>query len=93
MASRMRGNSHVRFRPGEKAEIISKLYLSESIASTLFDVSFQGASCSVIESQVLKNCDACNLRYMCNKIDEAIREYTEKTTVVAACFNFGVSNL
>jgi hypothetical protein len=27
-----------------------------SIASTLFDVSFEGATCSVIESHVLKNC-------------------------------------
>lgn len=60
-----------------------------AIASTMFDVSFQGASCSVIESQVLKSCDACNLRFMCGKIDEVIREYTEKTTVVAASFNFG----
>ena len=66
-----------------------ELYDKFAIASTLFDVSFQGASCSVIESQVLKSCDACNLKYMCNKIDEAIREYTEKTTVVAASFNFG----
>lgn len=60
-----------------------------AIASTMFDVSFQGASCSVIESQVLKSCEGCNLRFMCGKIDEVIREYTEKTTVVAASFRFG----
>jgi hypothetical protein len=30
-----------------------------AIASTLFDVSFKGASCSVIESQVLNSCDGC----------------------------------
>jgi hydrogenase maturation factor len=59
-----------------------------AIASTMFDVSFQGASCSVIESQVLKSCESCNLKFMCNKIDEAVKEYTEKTTVVAASFKF-----
>lgn len=59
-----------------------------AIASTLFDVSFQGVSCSVIESQVLKDCEACNLKFMCRKIDEAVEEYTEKTTVVAASFKF-----
>ena len=37
-------------------------YDSFAIASTMFDVSFKGASCSVIESEVLKNCDGCNLR-------------------------------
>ncbi|ACK98614.1 hypothetical protein BCG9842_0167 (plasmid) [Bacillus cereus G9842] len=29
MASRMKGNFHVRFSVGEKAEIISKFYLSQ----------------------------------------------------------------
>jgi hypothetical protein len=59
-----------------------------AIAATLFDVSFKGASCSVIESQVLKNCEACNLKYMCRRIDEMIEEYTKKTTVVTNKFNF-----
>jgi hydrogenase maturation factor len=59
-----------------------------AIASTLFDVSFKGASCSVIESQVLKNCEACNLKYMCRRIDEIVEEYTKKTTVVTNKFNF-----
>ncbi|WP_139905481.1 hypothetical protein [Clostridium thermarum] len=39
-----------------------------AIASTMFDVSFQGASCSVIESQVLKSCDGCNLKFMCVRL-------------------------
>ena len=59
-----------------------------SIASTLFDVSFKGASCSVIESQVLKSCDGCNLKYLCRKIDEAVEEYVDKTTVVTDSFSF-----
>ena len=59
-----------------------------AIASTILDVSFKGASCSVIESQVLKNCDVCNLKYLCNKIDEVVQDYTEKTTIVTNSFNF-----
>jgi hypothetical protein len=59
-----------------------------SIASTLFDVSFKGASCSVIESQVLKSCEGCNLKYLCRKIDEVVEDYTEKTTVVTNSFSF-----
>lgn len=60
-----------------------------SLASTMFDVSFKGATCSVIESQVLKNCDSCNLKYICKKIDEIVGEYTDNTTVVTGSFNFG----
>lgn len=59
-----------------------------AIASTLFDVSFKGASCSVIESQVLKNCEGCNLKYLCGKIDEVVEDYKEKTTVVTNSFSF-----
>ena len=59
-----------------------------AIASTMFDVSFKGATCSVIESQVLKSCEGCNLRYLCNKIDEVVQDYTEKTIVVSNSFSF-----
>lgn len=60
-----------------------------SISSTLLDVSFKGASCSVIESQIIKSCDKCNLKYFCRKIDEMVKEYTERTTVVTNSFSFG----
>ena len=59
-----------------------------SIASTMFDVSFKGAACSVIESQVLKNCESCNLKYLCRKIDEVVKDYVDKTTVVTESFSF-----
>lgn len=59
-----------------------------AIASTILDVSFKGATCSVIESQVLKSCDGCNLKYLCSKIDEVVEEFTEKTTRVTESFSF-----
>jgi hypothetical protein len=59
-----------------------------AIASTLFDVSFKGAECSVIESKVLRSCGGCNLKYLCKQIDEVIEEYTEKTTMVSNSFKF-----
>lgn len=59
-----------------------------AITSTILDVSFKGASCSVIESQVLKNCEVCNLKYLCGKIDEIVEEFTERTTRVTESFSF-----
>ena len=59
-----------------------------AIASTMFDVSFKGAACSVIESNVLKSCEGCNLRFLCEKIDEVVKDYAEKTTVVTDSFSF-----
>ncbi|MDP4146647.1 MAG: hypothetical protein Q8936_19585 [Bacillota bacterium] len=59
-----------------------------AIASTMFDVSFKGATCSVIESKVLKNCEGCNLKFLCKKIDEVVEDYIDKTTVVTNGFKF-----
>ena len=59
-----------------------------AIASTMFDVSFKGAACSVIESNVLTSCEGCNLKYLCGKIDEVVKDYAEKTTVVTDSFSF-----
>jgi len=59
-----------------------------AIAATILDVSFKGASCSLIESQVVNSCDGCNLKSLCKKVDEVVEEYTEKTTVVTERFIF-----
>jgi hypothetical protein len=59
-----------------------------AMAFTMFDVSFKGATCSVIESQVLKDCESCNLKYLCRKIDEVVKDYVEKTTIVTESFSF-----
>jgi hydrogenase maturation factor len=67
---------------------VEERYDRFAIASTLFDVSFKGAACSVIESKVLRSCEGCNLKYLCRKIDEVIEEYTERTTVVTGNFSF-----
>jgi hypothetical protein len=59
-----------------------------AIASTMLDVSFKGASCSVIESQVLRSCEDCNLKYLCGRIDDFVEEFTERTTKVTESFSF-----
>jgi hypothetical protein len=66
-----------------------QFYDKYAIAATVFGVSFKGATCSLIESQVLKSCESCNLRYICTGIDELVEDYTNKTTVVTNSFNFG----
>lgn len=71
-----------KFEDGEK-------YDKFAIASTILGVSFEGAECSLIESQVLSSCQSCNLRYICRRLDEVVEDYTDKTTVVASSFNFG----
>lgn len=65
-----------------------EVYDKFAIAATLLDVSFKGASCSILESQIVNSCEGCNMKYLCGKIDELVKDYTEKTTVVTKSFNF-----
>lgn len=65
-----------------------EVYDKFAIAATLLDVSFKGASCSILEAQIVKSCEGCNLKYLCGKVDEVVKDYREKTTVVTERFSF-----
>jgi hypothetical protein len=58
------------------------------IAGAIFEMSFKGAVCSFLESNVLNGCESCNLKYICKGIDEMVDEYIERTTVVTNSFRF-----
>lgn len=66
----------------------SEVYDKFVLAFALFGVSFKGASCSLLEGKVLNSCKSCNLRYICNKLDELVEEYKDKTTQVTESFTF-----
>lgn len=59
------------------------------LASAMYAASFEGTSCSLLEGQILRNCEGCNLRCLCGKIDGVVEEFTERTTVVVGSFRFG----
>jgi hypothetical protein len=65
------------------------VYDKFALASTMIDVSFKGAACSILEAKVMKDCTTCNLRHMCKKIDETVAEYIKDTTVTTESFSFG----
>ena len=66
----------------------SEKYDKFAIASTMFAVSFEGASCSLIESKVLNNCQSCNLKFLCKRLEEVVEDYTDETTVITDSFSF-----
>ena len=65
------------------------VYDKFALASTMIDVSFKGATCSIIEAQVMKDCTNCNLKYMCKKLDDVVEDYVKETTVATESFSFG----
>jgi hypothetical protein len=64
-------------------------YDKKAIASSLYDMSFKGATCSLLEMQQSEDCGDCILKAICKRIDEVVEEFTEKTTIVKESFSFG----
>ena len=59
-----------------------------AVASTVFDMSFKGSKCHLIEGHILDNCKGCNLEPICKGINILIQEYIKDTTEVTEAFSF-----
>ena len=64
-------------RVGKKFER-EEWYDTFAMVGVMFAVSYEGAICSLLKSQVLKSCDGCNLKYLCREIDVVIQKITPK---------------
>ncbi|ERK29722.1 hypothetical protein [Clostridium intestinale] len=48
-------------------------------------------SCSLLENGVIKDCRRCNLKKICEGIEEVAKDYYDGTTKVVGAFNFYTS--
>ena len=59
------------------------------IALAIRDSTFEDElSCSLLEDAVIKNCEGCNLKLICEKVEEVAQDYLESTTKVISSFQF-----
>jgi hypothetical protein len=58
------------------------------VAAMLSDLRLRGASCSLKVPNMMADCDDCQLRLICRSVDEIIKKYIERTTVVTEWFTF-----
>ena len=45
-------------------------------------------SCSLIENRIIKDCSRCNLKKICEGIEEVAKDYYDSTTKVVGSFKF-----
>ena len=45
-------------------------------------------TCSLLEEGIIKDCQVCSLKCICEGIDEIVGDYVDKTTKVVNSFNF-----
>ncbi|EHI98154.1 hypothetical protein CDLVIII_1461 [Clostridium sp. DL-VIII] len=69
----------------EEGECFDKKQIALAIRnSTLGDE----MNCSLLEEGIINKCEGCNLKNICDGIDQVVDDYVEKTTAVVNNFSF-----
>lgn len=66
-----------------KREVFDKKQIALAIKNSTFDDELK---CSLIEENVIKDCDCCGLKFICDGIDEIADNYIQDTTKVVNSF-------
>lgn len=69
----------------EGSEIYDKKQIALAIRNSTFN---DELGCSLLEEGILENCEKCNLKSICDRIDKVSEEYVNETTRVVKTFNF-----
>ncbi|MBW6408777.1 hypothetical protein [Clostridium weizhouense] len=67
----------------------SECYDKKQIALAIRNATFEDSlSCSLLEERVIRDCEGCSLKFICDGIDELSKDYIDHTTTVVTTFKF-----
>ncbi|GFZ30391.1 hypothetical protein CSC2_09170 [Clostridium zeae] len=69
----------------EEGQRLDKLQIALAIKNSTYG---QELNCTLLDNEVIKDCEGCSLKYICHKLDELAEDYTAKTTKVINSFSF-----
>ena len=69
----------------EKHDEFDKMQLALAIKNCTFN---DEMNCSLLPDNILKDCECCQLKIVCDEIDKVAEAYIKKTTKVVSEFNF-----
>ena len=67
----------------EEGEVYDRLSIALAIRNSTYNDELK---CSLVEQNIIKNCDTCSLKFICDGIDALTDEYIKKTTTVVSNF-------
>ena len=70
-----------------EASSFDKMQLALAIRNSTYE---DELGCSILDNGLLKNCDSCSLKSICEKIDEVAEDYLKSTTEVVSSFSFNL---
>lgn len=69
----------------EEGEVFDKKQIALAIKNSTFNDELK---CSLIENGILNKCQGCNLKYICDGIEQVVDNYVDKTTEIVDNFTF-----
>ena len=72
-----------RIKITEEGEVYDILAIALAIINLTYDDELK---CSLMEQNIIKNCESCSLKFICDGIDGLADDYIKKTTNVVSSF-------
>ena len=72
-----------RIKITEEGEVYDILAIALAIINLTYDDELK---CSLMEQNIIKNCESCSLKFICDGIDGLADDYIKKTTKVVSSF-------
>ena len=70
-----------RIKITEEGEVYDILAIALAIINLTYDDELK---CSLMEQNIIKNCESCSLKFICEGIDALLDDYIKKTTNVVS---------
>lgn len=72
-----------RIKITEEGEVYDILAIALAIRNLTYDDELK---CSLMEQNIIKNCESCSLKFICEGIDALLDDYIKKITNVVSSF-------
>ena len=72
-----------RIKITEEGEVYGRLEIALAIRNSTYNDELK---CSLIEQNIIKNCETCSLKFICDGIDGLADDYIKKITKVVSSF-------
>ena len=72
-----------RIKITEEGEVYDRFSIALAIRNSTYNDELK---CSLMDQNIIKNCDTCSLKFICNGIDALVDDSIKKTTKVVSNF-------
>ncbi len=69
----------------DESQSFDKMQIALAIRNSTYE---DNLDCPLLVNNIISSCEGCNLKFICEKIDDVAEEYLESTTKIISNFSF-----